>query len=261
MTGPGCFGLLRRAARRRFAAGAAALVAAGLLFALAPGSAAANPQGGHDDEDRDSQSRHELQRLDHVPLILRGGRREDIRRLVVIQARFITISETRFGIDAENLDRVDVSDVPLLGGLFDKPLRAGELTEANRVGTVYSTGNGALAAFIDDDVAVGDAGLSVVNGKYRYTPAAAASQAGSAGDLGELGALPSVQQALSGKASEGTTLVLRGLTLTTVPEVPEKTPALADVPTLRQFFRGSVHEQEHELIFFIRPSIIAGDEE
>jgi hypothetical protein len=243
-----------RASRRHFAAAAAVF-----LLLLAPSGAAADDDGGNErNEGRDTQSRHEMRDLQHIPLTLGGGIREDIHNIVVIQARFITIKRTRFGIDSKNLDRVDVSEVPLVGSLFGHPLRAEDLNDDNRVGAVYSTGNGALAAFINDDVPVGD--LSVVNGKYRYTPTGASEAAqASQLDLGNLGKLSSVQQAVTGQASAETTIVLRGLTTTSVPAVEEKIPVLADVPQLRQFFRGSVHDLDDELIFFIQPSIIAGD--
>ena len=254
MTAPRCHGARRRAFQRRFAAAAAVL-----LLLLAPcGMAVAQEHGDDQGDDRDTKSRHEMRDLHYIPLTLGGGGREDIRNLVVIQARFITIKRTSFGIDAKNLDRVNVSEVPLLGSLFDKPLRAEDLNDDNRVGSVYSTGNGSLAAFINDDVPVGD--LSVVNGKYRYTPTGASEAAqASQLDLGDLGKLSSVQQAVTGQASAETTIVLRGLTTTSLPAVEDKVPVLAEVPQLRQFFRGSVHDLDDELIFFIRPSIIAGD--
>ncbi|WP_193366863.1 hypothetical protein [Pelagibius marinus] len=235
-----------------------ATVLAGLFLALAPLGALANQE--KENKDKDTQSRHELQDLAHIPLTLSGGIREDIHNVIVIQTRFITVKQTRFGIDSDNLDRANVSEVPLLGSLFEKPLRGADLTDANRVGAVYSTGNGGLVAFVDDGVAVDESGISVVNAKFRYTltgPAQAA-QAGQL-DLGELGKLTSVGQAVTGQAPEGTTIVLRGLTTTSVPPVEDKVPVLGDVPVLRQFFRGSVHSFKDDLIFFVRPSIIAGD--
>ncbi len=259
MTEPRCYGARERAFQRRFAAATAAL-----LLLLAPFGAAGR-DGGNDrnegDEGRDTKSRHEIQSLQHIPLTVGRGLREDIRRIVTIQVRYITITRTRFGIEAKNLDRVDVSDVPLLGSLFEHPLRAEDLNDDNRVGAVYSTGNGGLAAFISDDVALGDTAPNVVNGKYRYVPAGAPQDAEAAQiDLGDLGKLPSVRQAVTGQAPDGTTIVLRGLTSVSVPEVDGKVPALSDIPGLQELFRGTVHNYDDELIFFIRPSIIAGDE-
>ncbi|MEO3427924.1 hypothetical protein AAFN88_03640 [Pelagibius sp. CAU 1746] len=247
---------LRAHALRR----SAVAVVAALLLAFAA-SGAAGEEGGNDgNEGRDTQSRHEMPERHYIALTRGGGLREDIRNIVVIQTRFIAIKQTRFGIDFENLDRVDVSEVPLLGSLFGRPLRADDLNDGNRVGTVYSTGNGSLVAFIGDEVAVDDSGLGVVNGKYRATPTGSwDSAAASTLDLGDLGELPSVRQAANGQAPEATTTVLRGLTATSLPEVQENSPVLADVPLLRQFFRGSVHDYDDELILFIRPSIIAGD--
>lgn len=255
MTDSRCHGARERAVRRRFAAAAALL-----LLLLAPCSlAVADDRDNERNEGRDTKSRHEMPDLRTIPLTRGGGGREDIHNIVIIQVRFIAIKQTRFGIDTKNLDRVDVSEVPLLGSLFDHPLRAEDLNDDNRVGAVYSTGNGSLAAFINDDVAADD--LSVVNGKYRYTPTGASEAAQAAQvDLGQLGQLPSVQQAVNGQASVGTLMLLRGLTTTSAPPVDGKVPALSDVPVLQELFRGTVHDYDDELIFFIRPSIIAGDE-
>lgn len=239
------------------------LAAALIALAFAPGGPASARQEGRDqDRDRDTQSRHELQQLQRIPLVLRGGGRADISELVVIRSRFITISRTRFGVDVESLDKVDLGEVPLLSSLFGDALRAEDLNEDNRVGAVYGTGGGTLAAFIDDDAAAEGAEVSVVNGKYRYTLARAPEATDPAAvDLGDLGALTSVQQAVAGEAPAATTLVLRGLTTTTVPQVDGKVPVLSDIPGLQALFRGTVHERDKELIFFVRPSIIAGDEE
>ncbi len=258
MTGSQCHCAPGRAFQRRFVAA----TAAAFLLALAPfGLAVAQEHDRDHEEDRDTQSRHEAQSLQHIPLTLGGGRRELIRNLVVIQVRHITVTRTRLGIDAKSLDRIDVSEVPLLSSLFDKPLGAGDLTDDNRVGAVYSTGNGGLAAFINDDVTLDDSAPSVVNGKYQYVPTGSPQEAGAGQvDLGNLGKLSSVQQAVTGQAPESTTIVLRGLTTTSVPEVDDKVPVLSDIPLLQEMFRGSVHNYDNDLIFFIRPSIIAGDE-
>jgi hypothetical protein len=152
--------------------------------------------------------------------------------------------------------------VPVLSSLFGDALRAEDLNEDNRVGAVYGTGDGGLAAIIDDAVQAGESEVSVVNGKYRYTLTRAPQPADPAAvDLGDLGKLPSVRQAVTGQLPDGTAIVLRGLTATTVPQVDGKVPVLSDIPGLQALFRGTVHERDKELIFFVRPSIIAGDEE
>ena len=81
-------------------------------------------------------------------------------------------------------------------------------------------------------------------------------------DLGELGTLPTLKTVMAGTASRETTIVLGGLTSTTVPETDGKVPVLSDVPMLQRLFLGTVHRREdNNLIMFIRPSIIAGDED
>lgn len=239
------------------------LVAAVVVPALLLGGPASARQDNRDqDRDKDTQSRHEMERLRHIPLVLRGGRREDINMLVLVQTRILIIEPDDFGIRAENLDKIDVGEVPVLGSLFGDSLRGEDLSADNRVGAVYSTGTGGLAAFLDDAVAVGESEVSVVNGKFRYTIAGASTNgAETTPELGELGKLSSVQQAIGGTAAPETTLVLRGLTRSSVPAVDGKAPVLGDIPVLQSLFRGTAHQRDHELIFFIRPSIIAGDEE
>lgn len=238
-------------------------VAAVIVLALLHGGPASARQENRDqDRDKDGQSRHELEPLQRIPLVLRGGRREDIDRLILIQIRYVSIARSRFGVEVESLDKIDAGEVPLLGKLFGDALRSEDLNADNRVGAVYGTGNGGLAAFLDDDVAVEDGGISVVNGKNRYSFARAPDRGEvSAQQLGELGELASVQQAVTGRLPDGSMIVLRGLTRTSVPQVDDKVPVLADVPLLQNLFRGTVHRRDDELIVFIRPSIIAGDEE
>ena len=238
---------------------------AAFCLALAAGEGLANQDNNNDrdrDEQRDTQSRHEQKPLGHIPLVIPGGRL-DIERIVLIQTQIVEVSETSFGIDFESLDRVDVSDFPLLGGLFGKPLQADDLTEDNRVGAVYSAGADTLAVVLDDNLDIsGNIKLSVVNGKGRYNLSQEPRILDIAPtDLGEFGALRSVQTVIEGIAPEGTTIVLGGLTRETVPETTDKVPVLGDIPVLQSLLRGSVHQLEQkELVVFIRPSIITGDE-
>ena len=255
-------GRLRARARvqlceRRFAAAAAAL----LLLAPAPPAVLANPEQ-QNDEQRDGQSRHEQGRLSRIPLRTAAGE-VYLDRIILIQARLIEVADTSAGVDVESLDRIDVSDVPLLSSLFDKPLAAGDLTDDNRVGAVYSAGDGTLAAVVDDGIDVGAMTISVVNGKGRFELLMPPQKAVIVpADLGEFGTLRSVQSVLAGAAPPETTMVLGGLTRTSVPQTENKVPVLADIPVLQHLFRGTVHRREqNHLLLLIRPSIVAGEEE
>lgn len=242
----------------------AALLAV-LLLGLGPGPALANPEGGNDDnEQRDTQSRNEQGRLDSIPLRTEAGLFY-IHRVVTIQNRYIHVTDSfneNVGIDYDNLDRADVSEVPLLGSLFNAPLRGDDLTEQNRVGAVYRGGDGTLVAVLNDRVNAGASDVSVVNGKGRYTFGMVPQivQVDPA-ELGELGTLESVQGLLRGTATRETAIVIGGLTATSEPPAETKIPLLGDIPALRKLFLGNAYEvAEDELVIVVKPTLILGDE-
>jgi len=244
---------------RRFAAAVVAV----LFLALAPPGALADKGGGNENtERRDTQSRNEQKAVDRISLVTDAGDLI-VLRIVLIDSRIVEVSQAADGVRFESLDRVDVSDIPLLGDLFGRPLRAGDLTDDNRVGAVYSAGDGTLAAVVDDSVDVGAMTISVVNGKGRFELLMPPQKAVIVpADLGEFGTLRSVQSVLAGAAPPETTMVLGGLTRTSVPQTENKVPVLGDIPVLQHLFRGTVHRREqNHLLLLIRPSIVAGEEE
>jgi hypothetical protein len=243
----------------------AAALAVSLLVALDPAPGQANPDGGNDrNEQRDTQSRNEQATLDSIPLRTDTGFFY-IERVVIIQSRYIHATDSfnkNLGIDYDNLDRVDVSEIPLLGNLFESPLRGEDLTEENRVGSVYRGADGTLVAVVDDVVKVADSEVSVVNGRgrYRFNMIPQLIQIDPV-ELGEIGGLRSVQTLVRGDAPRDTTIVLGGLTQTSAPETESKVPVLGDIPVLRSNLLGGAYEiEDAELVILIRPTIIMGDE-
>lgn len=236
------------------------------IVALGPAPAAANQEGGNDrNEQRDTQSRNEQESLNHIQLRFGDGGLFDVKYVFLIQSRFVHVTDTfskGIGVDFENLDRADVSDVPLLGSLFDKPLRGEDLTEENRVGSVYRGGDGTLVAVVDDAVNVADSEVSVVNGKGRYRISMKPELAEvDRAQLGELGDFVSVQNLVRGAAPRETSVVLSGLTTTSEPQVEGNVPLLKDIPGLRALLVGGMYEVEKaELVILVKPSIITGDE-
>ena len=239
-----------------------AAVAGALLVALAASDAPATNEGNERSEQRDTQSRNEQSRLNHIPIVTDDGRLV-ISRVVLIDARIVAVAEPSLGIEFESLDRADVSGIPLLGSLFAKPLSAGDFTPANRAGSVYLAGENTLAAVLDDGGDAGGRKVGVVNGEGFYEIAVESRILEVAPvDLGEFGTLPSVQTMIAGTASRETAVVLGGLTRTSVPEAGAKMPLLGDIPVLQSLFRGSVHERNNgQLMILIRPTIIIGEEE
>lgn len=248
------------------ARGCFAAVLTMLVLALVPAPGFANPDNSNDrNEQRDTQSRNEQEGLSSIPLVTGDGL-FDLRKVILIQTRFIHVTDTfsqGIGVDFDNLDRADVSDVPLLGSLFDKPLRGEDFTAQNRVGSVYRGADGTLVAVLDDAVDVAESDVSVVNGKGRYeirmTPELAQVDPT---ELGELGTLGSVQSLVRGVAPRETSIVIGGLTRTSIPEGGSKVPLLNDIPVLQRLFRGAVHQgDDNELMILIKPSIIIQEEE
>lgn len=247
---------------------AAVVPAALMVLLLAPPLQAKQPNRNQDQsEERDGPSRNEAGRLSYIPLVTEDGRFR-ITQLVFIETRFMHVVDTSgtadgFGVDFENLDKIDVSDIPLIGSVMGRSVSAEDFTDKNRVGSVYDAGNGTLVTVLQDFVLELDTRVSVVNGSGRFkllmepriietTPT----------DLGEFGAIPSVRSALTQVVlPDEATLVLGGLTREKVPDEANKVPWIGDIPVLQHLFRGTAHSGENsELILFITPSILEGDD-
>ena len=242
----------------------AAIPAMLLAFLAAPPAQATQPDRSQDQsEERDGPSRNEAGRLSYIRVVTEDGEFR-IQQIILIEVRLVHVVDTSgtpdgFGVDFENLDKIDVSDVPLLGSVLGRSVSADDFTEENRVGSVYAAGDGTLAAVLQDFAVTLETSVSVVNGKGRFellmepkivetTPT----------DLGEFGALPSVRAALTEVALPyEATVVLGGLTKEKVPEEANKVPWLGDIPVLQTLFRGTAHRGENnELMLFIKPSIL-----
>ncbi|MEQ8357541.1 MAG: hypothetical protein RH942_18545 [Kiloniellaceae bacterium] len=233
-----------------------------MVLFFAPGSAGAADEKRDSDqsEDRDGKSRNETGQLNHIPVVGEGGTLR-INRIVIIQSRFIHIANTDAGVDFDSLDKADVSDIPLLGSVFGPSVTADDLTDETRVGAVYTAGDNTLAVVVSDDVDVGKTKVSVVNGKGRFEIRVEPRliEVNSL-DLGSFGHVESVREVLTGAAQPETTTMLAGLNPSATEETESKVPWMSDVPLLGTLFKGTTHKKERNLMVFIRPSIVAGDE-
>ncbi len=240
-----------------------------VLSAL-PLTALAAPRAGwatikgnqNQDQERDGHSRHEDPELTYVPITTGSGSYR-INRLVFIQTRFVYVADTSLGVDYESLDKVDMSDVPLLGDIFNRAVGPEDFTEQNRIGAVFQAGNNSLAAVIDDDIDLANMMVQIVNGNgIRTIKMEPRIVEVAPTDLGEFGSLETVRTLVSGRATDGMTLVIAGLRPDRVADVDDdKVPFLGDIPVLKNLFRGSAHEGEkRELRILITPSIIMGDD-
>lgn len=243
---------------------AAVFPAALMLLLLAPPLQARQQERNQDQsEDRDGPSRNEAGRLSYIPLVTKDGRIR-VNQIVMIQTRFIHVVDTSgtadgFGVDSENLDKIDVSDIPLLGSVMGRSVSAEDFTDENRVGSVYDAGDGTLVTVLQNFIVELDTRVSVVNGSGRFTllmePRILET---TPTDLSEFFALPSVRAALTQVTlRDEATVVLGGLTEEKVPEAASKLPWLSDIPVLQRLFRGTAHQGENsELLLFITPSIL-----
>lgn len=259
----GCLDVRRRAGTHtqgRWRWLAAAVLVLPFLVGTSP-DALANREQQHD-EQRDGQSRHEGTTLRMVPLVT-ADRRYVILQIAIVQSGGVWVAPTSPGVEVESLDRVDVSGVPVLGGLFGRPLQAGDLTDENRVGTVYQAGDGTLAAVVDERVDVAGSTVSVVNGKGQYKLSAAPQPAtGVPGQLGDFGSLRSVQTTIAGTAPRDTVIMLGGHSLMVEPTVESGVPVLDDLPVLNRLFRGTVHQRdERTLLMLVKPTILIQKEQ
>ncbi len=235
-----------------------------LLLLLAPPLQATQQNRSQDQsKERDGPSRNEAGRLSYIPLLTADGRIR-IRQLVLIETRFIHVVDTSgtadgFGVDFENLDKIDVSDIPLIGSVMGRSVSAEDFTDENRVGSVYDGGDGTLVTVLQDFTLELNTRVSVVNGDGRFTllmePRILET---TPTDLSEFFALPSVRAALTQVTlRDEATVVLGGLTEEKVPEAANKLPWLSDIPVLQRLFRGTAHQGENsELLLFITPSIL-----
>ncbi|MGD1880363.1 MAG: hypothetical protein ACFB13_23025 [Kiloniellaceae bacterium] len=242
---------------RRFIAAALAL----LLAVSAPAGALANQNGNNDDnERRDTQSRHETGPLNHLPLVFADQRFMNVVRVVVMLRTVTYVSAAAFGIDFESTDRVGIDGLPVSGGLFEKTYRADDFTSDNRIGSVFRDGDDTMAVVLAGDTPLDGQRIVVFNGKGQYTVRERPKITDiSPSQLTDLGALPTMQQLLRGQAAKETVQMLTGLLLDPAPET--NTPALADMPLLRQQFIGTAHEGDDDtLLIMIRPSLVMGDE-
>ena len=251
--------------QRAISAGISAAFLALLL--TSPGLATQQKHNQDQSKDRDGPSRNEAGRLSYIPLTTKDGRVR-VEQIVLIQARIIHVVDTTgspdgFGIDHENLDKIDVSDVPLFGSVLGRSVSADDFTEENRVGSVYDAGDGTLATVLNGYSIELETRVSVVNGDGRFKFLMEPKIVDVAPtELGPLGAVPSVRAALTDVTlRDGASVALGGLTREKVPEAANKVPWLGDIPMLQQLFRGTAHRGENnELMLFITPSILTDSE-
>ena len=227
--------------------------------------------------------------LDHIKLQLPNGELDRVLRFFItklgrrgaeesLPSKQVLIESTM--VEVTDVNKLDLSGVPLFGDLVGPEFNGDDMTEENKVGNVYSTGEGGLFVVLEP-TALGDPGqlnigrLLVFNGDYSFevkplqlnvVPAASADRRYVTMHLGTtLGDLPSVQSATGVNSNvavpDGGTILLGGLTQAEVENDARQVPFLGDVPVLNRMFRGTAHQDgKANLLVLIKPSILIRDE-
>ena len=182
---------------------------------------------------------------------------------VMIDARIIEVTD---------VNKLDLSGVPLFGSFVGPEFNGDDMTEENKVGNVYSTGNGGLYVVLQP-TALGNPGqlnlsrLIVFNDDYSQEVKPLKvnldpSQAETEQSLGSLAGLPSVRSVTTDVAvPDGGTVLLGGLTQEEHRNDESQVPYLSDIPLLGSLFRGTAHQEGRStLLILIKPSVLVRDD-
>lgn len=253
-----------------------------VLLALGPGSSAlANPEGGSRDRDRDNEPGGEPPSTQQVITVsTENGEIRITSVMVVTNTEAVLGALTETGVLRVNEDRLDLGNVPLVGGWFG----GGDDDEGDepvRIGVAYLIGSNLT---IDVGTPIPAASVS----SQPYDTGADFISAGSAIES-HIQTVSTVSQVDSGLtydldgepfSIDGFKLLNRGYSYyipgtdflvvghaTEAPSRaagPSKLPVLGDVPLLDNLFSspaGDVYRQGRDLVVLIKPSILEDDYE
>ncbi|MEX2409008.1 MAG: hypothetical protein WD489_07865 [Rhodovibrionaceae bacterium] len=176
-------------------------------------------------------------------------------------------------VEATSVDKLDLSAIPLFGALVGPEFNGDDMTEENKIGNVFRTGNESLFIALDPAAAENSAASQVAfprvvifNQKlsfeikpleYTFTTGGT----GIEGSLGELQGLGSVREATTQViVPDGNTILLGGLRETDYGS-DSKIPFLSEIPMLNRLFAGTAHRAEkNTLLILIKPSILTQEE-
>lgn len=224
--------------------------------------------------------------LDHIKLQLPEGKLDRVIRVFItklgrkaaeaaLPSKQVLIESTI--VEVTDVNKLDLSGIPLFGDVVGPEFNADDMTEENRVGNVYSTGDGGLFVVLGP-TALGDPGslnlsrLLVFNDNYSYevkplqltvVPTVSADRRYVTMQLGTLAELPSVRSVITEVAiPDGGTILLGGLREAEHRNDESQVPFLGDIPMLNQLFRGTAHQKDQStLLILIKPSILIQSEQ
>lgn len=178
---------------------------------------------------------------------------------IVIDAKIVEVTD---------VNKLDLSDIPLFGGLVGPEFNGDDMTEENKVGNVYSNGNNVLFVVLQP-TALGDPGqlnisrLIVFNDDYSHEVKPlrinlSPTEAETEKSLGSLAPLPSVRSVTTEvTVPDAGTILLGGLKQEDHLDDESQVPFLGDIPVLGGLFRGTAHQSgRSNLLIMITPSVL-----
>lgn len=224
--------------------------------------------------------------LDHIKLQLPEGELDRVMRVFITKLGRRAAEETpppqQVLVDATivevtDVNKLDLSGIPLFGGFVGPEFNADDMTEENKVGNVFGTGNGGLFVVLQP-TALGDPGslnlgrLLVFNDDYSYevkplqltvVPTVSADRSYLTMQLDTLAELPSVRSVTTNvTVPDGGTILLGGLKEADHRNDESQVPFLSDLPVLNQMFRGTAHQaDEQTLLILVKPSVLIQNED
>lgn len=278
-----------RAMRSALITSAAALIVLALSLGAAWASDAGGNDGGGNSGGEGGREAVESWLVDHIKLNLTRSEVERVVHLFITKlerrrqteedssAERLNIQPRQVLVDASiveviDVNKLDLTGIPLFGDLIGPEFNGDDMTEENKVGNVYSTGDGGLFVVLEP-TALGDPGqinisrLIVFNDDYsnEVKPLKAnlnPSNSETEESLGKLAPLPSVRSVTTNVSiPDGGTILLGGLTQEEAQNDESQVPFLSDIPVLNRMFRGTAHQEgRSNLLILIKPSILVQEE-
>lgn len=224
--------------------------------------------------------------LYNLPLRLRD-RQAVITTVFLLGVSQLFLLRTAQGVDQRNQNRVNLSGIPILGGLVQRSYGPVDFTPDNRFGAVYAEG-AALFIYLNPELLQDPQVrqllffnlISSFTLRDSYQPATWQTMASMMPLFCAIATVrratearlkrPAPPAAATTPSGPGTAfapgemdhMVMAGLISETPNPDKAGPPMLGDVPLLNKLFAGPVHKTaDNQLLTLIRPSIVVGDPE
>ncbi len=257
-----------------------------LAFSIGTAAAENNNDGGNSSDGDGGRSAEESWIQDHVRLTYSDGHVEKILRILLTNLRRESTQQSAASaanrpkqvlidvgfVEVNDVNKLDLSGVPLFGSFIGPEFNARDMTGGNKVGNVFRTGNGGLFLALEpqsfggeDRVDINRLILFNQDFSYEVKPLrlTEVSNLGAAeGGLGALAPLLSVRSVTTEVSlPDAGTILLGGLNQEDHRNDASQLPFLGDIPRLGELFAGTAHQaDERTLLIMIKPSILADED-